>query len=113
MKDLLGQKGFIKNIPEGYEEVEAFVGMELVVAGEVADMWLVERQDGCHTYIPKECFSLYIEANITDHLDDCMMKINDVIHVAEHQGKHQLALLLHDIKERINDLSIDFDEESA
>lgn len=108
MENALGQKGIVKQAPP--DSLEVHTGMELVVVGELADMWLVERDDGARTYINKEFFVLFRDANIREHLDDLMSKVDDVIRVAAYQGHSQLADQLQSIKERINDLTMETDD---
>lgn len=108
MENAVGQKGIVHKLPP--DAVEVHVGMDLVVKGEVADMWLVERSDGAETYIPKDCFTLLRDASVRDHLDDLMSKVDEVIRVASYQEKAQMADLLQTIKERINDLTMEDDD---
>jgi hypothetical protein len=104
----VGQKGIVFKAPP--ESVEIHTGMELVVAGELADMWLVERYDGHQAYIPKDCFTLFRDAKLRDHLTDLMSQIDEVIRVAEYQEKSEMVEHLQTLKERFNDLSMDIDE---
>lgn len=107
MINKIGEKGFVRSIPADTDTKEVSVGLELTVRGEVADMWLLERFDGSHTYFPKSHFQLHSESNIRDHIDDCMLKVDDVIQVAELQGKSKIVEFLQDIKERLNDITMD------
>jgi hypothetical protein len=107
MKNAAGQKGVVTKVPQ--DAVEVYLGMELTVTGEVADMWVVERYDGSQTYIPKDCFTVGKDASISDHLNDLMVKVEEVIDVADHQKLIELANHLEVIKNQINDLTMDVD----